>query len=76
MFERVYARSEVQDQQRRAKEIVRSLVHYYLEHLDELPDTYQHPEADDLTQVIDFVAGMTDRYAIRTHDELFRLRLF
>jgi len=76
MFERVYARSEVQDQQRRAKEIVRSLVHYYLEHLDELPGTYQHPEADDLTQVIDFVAGMTDRYAIRTHDELFRLRLF
>ena len=26
--------------------------------------------------VIDFVAGMTDRYAIRTHDELFRPRLF
>ncbi len=76
MFERVYLRPEVENQQRRAKEIVRSLVSYYLEHLDQLPDTYQHPDANDLTQVIDFVAGMTDRYAIRTHDELFRPKLF
>jgi dGTPase len=76
MFENVYLRPEVEGQRRRAMEVVRDLVSYYLEHLDELPATYQHPEADDLTQVIDFVAGMTDRYAIRTHDELFRPRLF
>ncbi|MCB1247196.1 MAG: HD domain-containing protein [Acidimicrobiia bacterium] len=76
MFERVYLRPEVENQQRRAKEIVRDLVTYYLEHLDQLPESYQHPDADDLTQVIDFVAGMTDRYAIRRHDELFRPRLF
>lgn len=76
MFERVYLRPEVENQQRRAKEIVRDLVSYYLEHLDQLPESYQHPDADDLTQVIDFVAGMTDRYAIRMHDELFRPRLF
>jgi dGTPase len=76
MFENVYLRPEVESQRRRAKEIIRDLVSYYLEHVDQLPYTYQHPEADDLTQVIDFVAGMTDRYAIRTHDELFRPRLF
>ena len=76
MFENVYLRPEVEGQRRRAMEVVRDLVSYYLEHLRELPATYQHPEADDLTQVIDYVAGMTDRYAIRTHDELFRPRLF
>lgn len=76
MFENVYLRPEVKNQQRRAKEIVRDLVSFYLEHLSELPESYQHPEADDLTQVVDFVAGMTDRYAIRVHDELFRPRLF
>ncbi len=76
MFERVYLRPEIENQQRRAKEIVRDLVSYYLEHLDQLPESYQHPDADDLTQVIDFVAGMTDRYAIRIHDDLFRPRLF
>ncbi|MDA2979090.1 MAG: HD domain-containing protein [Actinomycetota bacterium] len=76
MFENVYLRPEVENQQRRAKEIVRDLVSFYLENLGQLPQSYQHPEADDLTQVVDFVAGMTDRYAIRTHDELFRPRLF
>lgn len=76
MFERVYLRPEIENQVRRAKEIVRDLVTYYLEHMTELPQSYQHPESDDLTQVIDFVAGMTDRYAIRVHDELFRPKLF
>ncbi len=76
MFENVYLRPEVENQRRRAKQIVRELVTYYLEHMSELPESYQHPESDDLTQVMDFVAGMTDRYAIRRHDELFRPRLF
>ena len=48
----------------------------FLEHLAEVPESYRHDESDGLTQVIDYVAGMTDRYAIRTHDELFRPRLF
>ena len=29
-----------------------------------------------MTQVIDYVAGMTDRFAVRTHDQLFRPSLF
>jgi len=76
MFERVYLRPEAEGQRRRAQQIVRELVEYYLEHLGELPDSYLHEESDDLTQVLDYVAGMTDRYAIRIHDELFRPRLF
>jgi dGTPase len=76
MFENVYLRSSAETQRRRARQIVRDLVTYYLEHHDEIPETYRHDEADDLTQVIDYVAGMTDRYAIRTHDELFRPKLF
>lgn len=76
MFEHVYLRPSAETQRRRAQQIVRDLVTYYLEHVDEIPETYRHDEADDLTQVIDYVAGMTDRYAIGTHDELFRPRLF
>ena len=76
MFERVYLRPEAESQRLRATQIVRDLVTYYLEHPNEVPPTYRHEEADELTQVIDYVAGMTDRYAIRTHDELFRPRLF
>ncbi|MGI9667282.1 MAG: deoxyguanosinetriphosphate triphosphohydrolase [Acidimicrobiia bacterium] len=76
MFENVYLRPDAETQRLRAAQIVRDLVTYYLEHLDEVPSTYRHDEADDLTQVIDYVAGMTDRFAIRTHDDLFRPRLF
>ena len=76
MFENVYLRADVEPQRIRAREIVRNLVEYYVAHPSELPDTYRHDDADTLTQVIDFVAGMTDRYAIGRHDELFRPQLF
>lgn len=76
MFERVYLHPSMAPQRRRAREIVRDLVRWYLEHPGDIPETYRHEDADTLTQVIDYVAGMTDRYAIRTHDELFRPRLF
>ncbi|MEN8234419.1 MAG: HD domain-containing protein [Actinomycetota bacterium] len=76
MFERVYLRPEVEPQRRRAREIIRNLVEYYSAHPAEIPETYRHDDADTLTQVIDFVAGMTDRYAISRHDELFRPQLF
>ena len=76
MFEQVYLRADVEPQRIRAREIVRNLVEYYDSHPSEIPDTYRHDDADTLTQVIDFVAGMTDRYAISRHDELFRPQLF
>lgn len=76
MFARVYLRPAVEGQRRRAREIVRGLVAYYLEHPRDVPDTYRHEDADTLTQVVDYVAGMTDRFAMRIHDELFRPQLF
>ena len=76
MFENVYMRASAETQRKRAQQIIRDLVTYYLEHVDEIPASYRHDEADNLTQVVDYVAGMTDRYAIRTHDELFRPKLF
>jgi dGTPase len=76
MFERVYLRTDAEAQRRRAREITRDLVGYYLDHPDEIPQSYRHHDADVLTQVLDYVSGMTDRYALRAHDELFRPRLF
>jgi dGTP triphosphohydrolase len=39
-------------------------------------DSYKVDDADDLTRAIDYVSGMTDRFALSTHDTLFRPRLF
>ena len=76
MFDRVYLRPETEPSRRKVTRVVHDLVDYYLEHPDEVPDTYRHDDADPLTQVLDYVAGMTDRFALRTHDALFRPALF
>jgi len=72
MFERVYLRPESEVQKEKAIVVIQDLVGYYEAHPQEVPDSYTVPEADPLTRAIDYVAGMTDRYALRTHDRLFR----
>ncbi len=72
MFERVYLRPEAEDQRRKAITVIRSLVDHYREHPGEIPSTYRQDEADTITQVIDYVSGMTDRYALHQYDHLFR----
>jgi dGTPase len=72
MFERVYLRPEAKRQAKQAVRILRDLVDYYLEHPDEMPESYRQEGEPLVTQVIDVVAGMTDRYAMRVHDRIFR----
>jgi dGTPase len=72
MFDRVYLRPETEPHKRQVFTVIHELVDYYLENPGEIPDSYRHPDSSDLTQVVDYVAGMTDRYALRLHDRLFR----
>ncbi|MBA2265398.1 MAG: HD domain-containing protein [Chloroflexi bacterium] len=72
MFEHVYQSAEQLRQQRRAVAVIRDLMDWHLEHPEEIPDTYRQDEASAQTQAADYIAGMTDRYALATHDRLFR----
>jgi dGTPase len=72
MFDRVYQSAEQQRQQRRAISVIRDLMDWHLEHPDEIPDSYRQDEASPQTQAADYIAGMTDRFALATHDRLFR----
>ena len=38
--------------------------------ISRLPSTYRDNDADLITQVADYVAGMTDRYLLRLYEEL------
>lgn len=76
MFDRVYLRHDTNGQRERAVRIISQLVDYYARHPGEIPATYQVDDASDLTKAIDYVSGMTDRYAMREHDRLFKPRLF
>ena len=72
MFEHVYEEPEQLRQQRRAISIIRNLMDWHLEHPDEIPASYRQVEAPLVVQAADYIAGMTDRFALATHDRLFR----
>jgi dGTPase len=70
MFHRVYLRPEADDQRDEAITVIRTLTDYYIAHPDEVPDSYRHHGADEITAAIDYVSGMTDRYAFREYEGL------
>jgi dGTPase len=71
MFEHVYLRSEAADEQRKAVELVSALFRYYLEHPEALPAEARIAPGELPDHVADHIAGMTDRYALRTYERLF-----
>ena len=58
-------------EQRAAIDTLRALVDHHLAHPEQIPATYREDEAPLVTQVADYVAGMTDRYAISTHARIY-----
>jgi dGTPase len=71
MFERIYLGPEQRRRHTEAIGVIRRLVDHHLVHPDEIPSSYRDSQADLVTQVADYVAGMTDRFAIATHERLF-----
>ncbi len=71
MFERVYLSETAAGEKQLAVDVIRRLVDHHLAHPGLIPPTYRDTEADLVTQVVDHVSGMTDRFALRTHDRLF-----
>lgn len=71
MFERVYESETAAGQKHVAVDVIRRLVDHHLAHPELLPASYRDTEADAVTQVVDYVSGMTDRFALATHDRLF-----
>jgi len=73
MFDRVYLSPAQRVHTDYAVGVLRRLVDHHLDHPEEIPDTYRDTDADLTTQVVDYVAGMTDRFALQAHDRLFGL---
>ena len=71
LFDRVYLRPEAKDEQEKAIALVRSLFSYYLEHPEAVPAEYRSSPGDLPTHVADYIAGMTDRFALRTYEQIF-----
>jgi len=73
LFERVYVGSEAKKEEFKAKQVVTSLYNYFIKDQDSLPTEHRIKLAQsELAQIVcDYVAGMTDRYALQTYQRLF-----
>jgi dGTPase len=67
LFRHVYNNKLGTSENRKAARVVRALFEYYLDH----PEERAASDADPITETVDFVAGMTDRYALATYRRLF-----
>jgi dGTPase len=66
MFQRVYLLEERQEEAERAKHVVRRLYAYFAEHPDEIRSEFVIEGDPHWRRAADYVAGMTDRYALDT----------
>jgi dGTPase len=72
LFRQVYTPLNEDANTQRAQHIVRALYAHFLEDPDRLPAEYQTRSDDESPRrVADFVASMTDRYAIELYEEIF-----
>ena len=72
LFESVYESDKIIEEFKKAKKILRDLYAYYLEHMEKI--FIAIPKEEKLNKnrmVCDFIAGMTDRFALMTYERLF-----
>ena len=71
MFERVYKNPVAKSEEKKAVEMVKTLYEYFYKNPDELA-IRAAVDRENLSQsVVDYIAGMTDRYAVGVFEELF-----
>ncbi len=70
LFERVYDVHSARHESDRAREVVRRLYEFFNQHEDRLPAEYRLIDDARERRVLDFIAGMTDRYALRVAEEM------
>ena len=70
LFDRVYNVRSAEDEAEKAREVIRLLYKYFNEHQDRLPPEYHAYSEEPERRVVDYIAGMTDQYALKTAEEL------
>ena len=73
MFERVYRNPVAKAEETKAKDMLKRLFEYYVSHPEALPEDF-HPQLsfDGMERTVcDYIAGMTDNYAVDKFTEIF-----
>ncbi len=74
MFDHVYRNSIAIAEEKRARGLLAALFEHYIIHPEQMPEEYLVIAEKDGTEtaVCDYIAGMTDRYAVMTFQKLFQ----
>ena len=73
MFENVYRNPVAKGEESKAKVILQKMFDFYMEHPEALPEDF-HPQMsfDGMERTVcDYIAGMTDKYAVDKYTEIF-----
>ena len=79
MFERVYEEPNTKKEEDKIKNIIGPLYEYYLIHVEQLPEYNKKmidKPVDVPMAVCDYIAGMTDHFAIEKYTEIFIPKFF
>ena len=75
MFKNVYLNPKAKGEEDKAVHMIEQLYEYYVRHTDLLPDQYleamTNPDNSREQIVCDYIAGMTDSYAVKKFQEFF-----
>ena len=75
MFSHVYNNPKAKGEEQKAIQLVKQLYEYYIDHIDLLPEQYlralQLPDNTEEQIVCDYIAGMTDNFAVKKYQEFF-----
>jgi len=79
LFQRMYRHYKVNRMANKAKSVITSLFELFMSEPSCLPSEWQHDSshiknASQARTVADYIAGMTDRYALLEHERLFDLK--
>ncbi len=75
LFKELYRHEQVNDTTARAKQVLIELFHAYVSQPEAMPADFAR--RDDLHRsVADYIAGMTDRFAVREHERLTGRKIF
>jgi dGTPase len=75
LYPRMYRHARVMRIMGEAESVVGDLFARYVQHPQEMPSDWAHAQGDEdgqrMRRIADFIAGMTDRYALVEHARLF-----
>ncbi|MBS4536914.1 deoxyguanosinetriphosphate triphosphohydrolase [Clostridium sp. D2Q-11] len=71
MFEKVYFNKKAKKEEGKAEYIIEQLYNYYIENYNKISIEFRKNPGDKYDIISDYIAGMTDRYAIKKFNNIF-----